>query len=101
MAVAACLHRIAVAPPSGDDYQLRLDIPDATSVSDYVARMDRSRLCPVDLHDDDTNLYAWTSFLMRQLLPTGSLRQHVFSNFRRFQSHLSLLQAIMQDPESF
>ena len=94
MALAVCLRRVEVGG------NLTLDIPASMSVSEWVSGLDRERLCPTDLHADDTNAYAWTAYLFRHIL-TGSLRQFAVSHFRKFQLHVNTLQFVSQDPESF
>lgn len=94
MALATCLRKVEVGG------NVRLDIPTALSVEQWVSGLDRDQLCPTDLHADDTNIYAWTAYLFRHVL-VGSLRQFAITHFRKFQLHVNTLQFVSQDPESF
>lgn len=94
MALATCLRKVEVGG------NVKLDIPTALSVEQWVSGLDRDQLCPVDLHADDTDIYAWTAYLFRHIL-VGSLRQFAITHFRKFQLHVNTLQFVSQDPESF
>lgn len=94
LAVTACMRKVIAGGT------VKFDVPTTGSVTNWVSQMDRKRLCPVDLHDDDTDLYAWSHYLYNHIL-TGPLRQFAATQFRKFQVHLATLQFIGQDPESF